>query len=212
MHKSSFNCHIGSFDVLGTSVTASCSPLPSRRSPGRVIRKRLYAQATQQRYADKNVSVNVNTPVNADRHLRRCVHGHVRVRTFQRIRACVCVRDCGQHRRICKRTPKHPWTHLQAYTQRPRQTRTIPCVKLRTVVSRYVSQLPMPLMVRLDTDPLQTQTVFLVEVKMFASACLSSAVVSIDRDGRHLLRSWPCHINNEQLMKSELACDHFIAL
>ena len=37
MHTSSFNCQIGPLDVLGTSVTASSSPLPSRHSPGRVI-------------------------------------------------------------------------------------------------------------------------------------------------------------------------------
>jgi len=45
-------------DILGTDVTVSCSPLPSRRLPGRVIRKRLYAQAVQQRCAHEKVFMN----------------------------------------------------------------------------------------------------------------------------------------------------------
>ena len=50
-------------------------------------------------------------------------------------------------------------------------------------------------MVRLDTDPLQTRTVFLAEAKIFASTHLSSAVAGINRNGHHrepisLLRSF----------------------
>jgi len=77
------------------------------------------------------------------------VHG----RTLLHIHACVC--GCVGKRRqracVCKRIPRHPWMRLQAYTQRPWQTRTLPCVKLRTIVSR----LPTLPMVRLDTNPLQ---------------------------------------------------------
>ena len=85
-------------------------------------------------------------------------------------------------------------THLQAYTQRPWQTQTLPYVKLWTVVSR----LPTPPMVRLDTDPLQTQTVFLAKVKMFASTVRTSLICS----GRHQSRRLrPCRVINEGLIK-----------
>jgi len=67
---------------------------------------------------------------------------------------------------------------LQAYIQRPCQTRTLPCVKLRTVVSR----LPTPPMVCLDTDPLQTP----VDANGICggSVRLSPAAAGINRDGR----------------------------
>ena len=67
----------------------------------------------------------------------------MRLGTHLRIDACIlacicgCVRYRGQCGHIRKRTPMHQWTHLQAYTPRPRRTRTLPCVKLQTLVSRY---------------------------------------------------------------------------
>ena len=129
----------GPLDVLGTGVIASCSPLPSRHSPGRVIRKSLCAQAAQQRCVEENVSVNT----------RR----HVRGRTLLRIRVYVCghVRRHGQRRRIHKRTPTRPWKRLQAYTHHAWRTWTLPCIKLQTLLSRCL-QLPMA---RLDTNHLQ---------------------------------------------------------
>jgi len=81
--------------------------------------------------------MNVNAPVNADRHLCGRVHGHVCVRTLLCIRACVCGR--GQRGRVCKRTPTHPRMRLQVYTQHLQLMQTLPCVKLRRLVSHYVS-------------------------------------------------------------------------
>jgi len=156
LHTSSFNCRFGPLDVLGTSVTVSCSPLPSRRLPGRVIRKRSYVQAAQQRCADENVSRNAS--VNAHRRVRGSrpgtgtVQGHVHVRTL----LCICARICGrvskrgQRGRVRKRMPTSLWTRLQAYTQRPWWTRMPPCVKLLRLWP------PTPAMVRLDTNHLQT--------------------------------------------------------
>jgi len=114
--------------------------------------------AAQQRCADENVSV--------DAHWRICG------RTLLRICACVCGRvcKCGQRGRVRKHTLAQQRMHLQAYTQRPWQTQTLPYVKLWTVVSR----LPTPPMVRLDTDPLQTQTVFLAS----ENVCVHSLHVS----------------------------------
>ena len=138
--------------------------------------------AAQQRCADENVSVDA--------------HWRIRGRKLLRICACVCGRvcKCGQRGRVRKHTLAQQRMHLQAYTQRPWQTQTLPYVKLWTVVSR----LPTPPMVRLDTDPLQTQTVFLAKVKMFASTVRTSLVCS----GRHQSR-WlrPCRVINDGLIK-----------
>ena len=76
-------------------------------------RKRLYAQTAHQRRVDENVSVNA----------QRRVHGCIHVCALLCILACV---DASVNA-------------LQAYTQRPRQMRTLPCVKLQTFVSHYVS-------------------------------------------------------------------------
>ena len=54
------NNSIGPLDVLGTGMTVSCSPRPSRRLPPAGGRKRLYVQEAQQRCVDRNVSINAH--------------------------------------------------------------------------------------------------------------------------------------------------------
>jgi len=121
--------------------------------------------------------------VNAHRH----VQGYVRIHTLLCIRVCICrrVRKRGQRRRICKRMPRRPRKRLQAYTQRSQPTQTIPCV-----------------VVRLDTDPLQTPVDSISgKSEKFASAHLSPAVAGVNCDNRHHQppQSRPCRVINERL-------------
>jgi len=90
---------------------------------------------------------------------------------------------------------------LQANTQR--QTRTLHCVMLRTLVSRYVSNCRRCGWIPILCRRLWMRTVFLTVAKMFASAHLSSAAAGINHDGRRRCRVRAAQLNlNEQLMKS----------
>ena len=148
-------------------------------------------QAVQQKCADENVSVNAH----------RRVHGHVR--TLPHILACVCggIRKRGQRGRIHKNACHASVNASASLYSASAADANAPCVKLRTLVSL---QLPMPQMARLDTDPLQTRTVFLAEAKMFASAHLSPAAAGINRDGHHCEPLRPCRVINERLAFSAL--------
>ena len=112
------------------------------------------------------------------------------------MRAYVC-RRVGKRGCVCKRTSRHPRMHLQAYTQHLRWTRTLPCIKLWTVVS-WLLMLPV---VRLDTDPLQTP----VDMDSISGESKNVCICTPS------LQRWasvataavvPCRIINEPLMKS----------
>ena len=119
-----FKCRIGPLDMIlgtGMNASASCSPVPSRRSPGRVIgNDRMHRQRSTD--VRKRTFLRTHTDLDAfrDTSMYFCAYVHdLRMR-----------RKCGQRRRVRKRTLTRPWTRLQAYTQLPWWTRTLPCQHL----------------------------------------------------------------------------------
>ena len=141
------------FNSLGTDVTVSCSPLPSRHLSGRVIMR------------------------------NDCMHSQhsrdVRTRTFPWMRPWMYTDAFAD-------ASAHCWPYLCAFRVPFVDVNTTLHFKLRTLVSRYVSNCQRCR--RQDCIPILCRclrTVFLAEAKMFASAHLASAVVGINRNGCH---------------------------